>query len=279
MADLKVAASTFPYLYSRSGLDALKHLAGMGFTRFEQMIFPPHCWPAEMSAADRRATRSWLDGEGHRITSFCYPLLDNNPNSVDTLMRQYTLDRYREAFDLAAEWGCPFVVAIPGPVNSLINPPQEWMLDWFVEGMAALVAHAKGTDVTLLLENVPFTFLPTAADMKRTAELIDPSVGINFDVCNSAFINEDVAAALRLLGELTRNVHISDSGTGELTHDRLGTGIVEVAPVAAALREIGYDGITVIEVIADALDPAKDPDGDIRASAAILAEHGWESPG
>ena len=48
------------------------------------------------------------------------------------------------------------------------------MLDWFVEGMKQLVGHAKGTGVQLLLENVPFTFLPTAQDMTETAELIEP---------------------------------------------------------------------------------------------------------
>ena len=275
MAELGVAASTFPFLYSHGGLDAIKHLKSLGYDRFEMMIFPPHCWPVEMSAADRKAYKSWLDGEGSLITSFCYPLLDNNPNGVDRLMRQYTLDRYREAIDLAAEWDCPHVVAIPGPVNSLINPPTQWMVDWFVEGMKALVAHAKGTGVSLLLENVPFTFLPSAQDMKTTAEMIDPSVGVNFDICNSAYIKEDVPGAIRLLGPLVQNVHISDSGYGEFKHDRLGTGIVEPGPAAAALREIGYQGTTVLEIIADALDPKNDPDGDIVASHAILAKNGW----
>lgn len=278
MSELKVAVSTFPYLYSHSGLAAMQHLADMGYRAFEMMIFPPHCWPAELGAAERKATKAWLDGEGMRITSFCYPLLDNNPNSVDRLMRRYTLDRYREAIDLAAEWGCPYVVAIPGPVNSLINPPAEWMREWFVEGMKELVAHAGGTGVTILLENVPFTFLPTAADMKQAAEDIDPSVGVNFDICNSAYIREDVPSAIRLLGPLVRNVHISDSGYGEFKHDRLGTGIVEPAPAAAALREIGYDGMTVLEIIADAVDPRNDPDGDIQKSHAILAGSGWEAP-
>lgn len=275
MTELRVAATTFPYLYSHSGLGALKHLRGMGYDAFEMMIFPPHCWPAEMPASDRREVRAWLDGEGAKITSFCYPLLDNNPNGVDRMMRDYTLARYREAIDLAAEWGCPYVVAIPGPVNSLINPPRQWMFDWFVEGGKALVAHAEGTGVGILLENVPFTFLPSAREMKEVAEAIDPSVGINFDVCNSAFIKEDPAAAIRMLGPLVKNVHISDSGYGEFKHDRLGTGIVDPAPVAAALRDIGYSGMTVLEIIADALDPANDPDGDFRASHAILAKTGW----
>ena len=139
-----------------------KTFARHGDRLFEQMIFPPHCWPRELEAARRSEYRNWLDGEGCRITSFCIPLLDNNPNGTDVLMRKYTLDRYREAVDLAAEWSCPYVVAIPGPVNSLINPPNEWMLDWFVEGMKSLVDHSRNTGVEIILENVPFTYLPTA---------------------------------------------------------------------------------------------------------------------
>ncbi len=276
---MKVAASTFPYLYSHTGLDALKHLHGMGYRLYEQMIFPPHCWPRELSRPERKECREWLDGEGARITSFCIPLLDNNPNGVDVLMREYTLDRYREAIDLAAEWGCPYVVAIPGPVNSLINPPHRWMLDWFVEGVKSLVAHAKGTGVEVILENVPFTYLPTAQDMLDTANLIGPDVGINFDVCNSAYIREDVPGAIRLLGDRIRNVHISDSGYGEFKHERLGTGVVDVKATGDALREIGYGEITVLEIIADALQPDEDPDADIPASHSILAEAGWEPLG
>lgn len=274
MSSLQVAASTFPFLYSHTGLDALKHLHGMGYRKFEMMIFPPHCWPAEMSAADRANYKAWLDGEGGEITSFCYPLLDNNPNSTDKIMRDYTLDRYREAIDLAAEWNCPYVVAIPGPIGTLINPPQQWMVDWFIEGMKTLVDHAKGTGVRLLLENVPFTFLPSAQDMKDTAAAIG-DVGVNFDICNSAYIKEDVGAAIRLLGDLVENVHISDSGYEIFKHDRLGTGIVEPKPAFEALRDIGYDKMTVLEIITDANDPGADPDGDIRASHAILAEAGW----
>ena len=274
---MQVAASTFPFLYAMSGHDALRHLHGMGYRAFEMMIFPPHCWPSELGDA-RREVGTWLDGEGARITSFCYPLLDNNPNATCKTMRAYTLDRYREAIDLAAEWNCPYVVAIPGPVNSLINPPVPWMRDWFVEGMQALVRHADGTGVKLLLENVPFTFLPTAQDMKDTAALVGPEVGINYDVCNGAYIKEDVGEAIRMLGDLVENVHISDSGYEEFVHARLGTGIVDPAPAAEALRDIGYDKMTVLEIITDANQPGADPDGDLRASHEILARHGWASP-
>lgn len=279
MSQLDVAASTFPFLYSHTGLDALKHLRGLGYDQFELLIFPPHCWPRELSAEQRREYVAWLDGEGARVTSFCYPLLDNNPNGVDTLMREYTLDRYREAIDMAAEFKCPYVIAIPGPVNSLINPPHEWMLEWFVDGMKQLVEHARGTGVQLLLENVPFAFLPTAQDLKNTAALIGPEIGINFDVCNSAYIKEDVPAMIHMLGDLIKNVHMSDTGFEEFKHDRLGTGIVEPAPAGKALAEIGYAGTTVLEIITDVLAPGADPDADIIASHGILAESSWKALG
>ena len=276
MTKLKVAVSTFPFLYSHSGIGALDHLASFGYRAFEMMIFPPHCWPADMSLRERNAMRAKLDGEGMKITSFCYPLLDNNPNSVDRLMRRYTLDRYKEAIELASDWGSPYVCAIPGPINSLINPPDAWMRNWFVEGMNELVEYAKGSQIEIILENVPFTFLPTADDMLKVANDIDASVGLNFDVCNSAYIREDYAAAIRKLGKRVKNVHISDTGFGEFKHARLGTGIVDPAPAAQALKDIGYDGYTVLEIITDAARAGNDPDGDIRASHDILAGHGWE---
>ncbi len=279
MTDLTVAASTFPFLYSHDGLGALQHLHSLGYDTYELMIFPPHCWPRELSAAQRKAYVDWLSGEGTKVSSFCIPLLDNNPNGVDKLMREYTLDRYREAIDFAAELSCPYVVAIPGPVNSLINPPHDWMLNWFVEGMKQLVDHAKGTGVQLLLENVPFTYLPTAQDMVDTAALVGPEVGINYDICNAAFIKEDPAEAIRKMGNLVKNIHISDSGYEEFKHEKLGTGIVEPGPVYKALTDIGYTGVTVLEIITDALQPGADPEGDIKASHAILAEAGWPALG
>lgn len=274
MSHLPVAASTFPFLYSNSGLDALKHLKGLGYTDFELMIFPPHCWPSLLSGDERKAYKTWLDGEGARITSFCYPLIDNNPNSPDPHMRQYTLDRYKEAIDFAAELNCPYVVMIPGVYGGLIDPPKDWLDDWFVESAKKVVAHAQGTGVRILLENVPFTHRPSVQDMVDLCGRIG-DIGVNYDVCNGAYIKEDPADAIRLLGDLCENVHISDSPADVFKHERLGTGIVDPAPVAQALKDIGYDKLTVLEMISDANLPGTDPDGDIRASHDILARHGW----
>ncbi len=36
--------------------------------------------------------------------------------------------------------------------------------------------------------------------------------------------------------------------------------------------------MTVLEIIADAMNPKNTPDADIKASHAVLARHGWEKP-
>jgi hypothetical protein len=52
-----------PFLYSHGGLDALKHLKSLGYDTYELMIFPPHCWPRELTVADKRDYKAWLNGE------------------------------------------------------------------------------------------------------------------------------------------------------------------------------------------------------------------------
>jgi hypothetical protein len=46
--------------------------------------------------------------------------------------------------------------------------------------------------------------------------------------------------------------------------------------VAEALNDIGYDGVTVLEIISDALQAGTDPDGDFITSHKILAGSGWQ---
>ena len=117
------------------------------------------------------------------------------------------------------------------------------------------------------------------------AEAVHPGYGFLSE--NAAFVQvlEDhgitfigpSAEHIRMMGDKVKNVHISDSGYEEFLHTRLGTGIVEPGPVAEALNDIGYDGVTVLEIITDALQPGTDPDTDIITSHQILADAGWQS--
>ena len=83
-------------------------------------------------------------------------------------------------------------------------------------------------------------------------------------------------AAICMIGDNIKNVHISDNGYEEFPHTRLGTGIVQPGPVVEALNEIGYDPVTFLKIFTDALQPGAYPEKDIITSHQILADSGWQ---
>jgi len=68
-------------------------------------------------------------------------------------------------------------------------------------------------------------------------------------------------------------IHLSDSTRSAWQHDPIGTGSVDFRTVATTLREIGYTGTSIIEIISES------PERDIAEGNRRLAEFGWECPG
>ena len=191
-----------------------------------------------MTSAERGEIKTVLEDRGLRVTSFCYPLMDNNPNSPCKHMRAYTKDRYREIIDFAGELRCRNVCIIPGVVTKLIDPPFEWARDWFVEALDELGEHAQGVGVDLAVENVPFALLPTVDQCLDAIERCGrDNVGMNYDVCNAVCVKEDPADGIRKIGkDRLCNVHISDTPRDRMLHARLGTGVVDPAPIAQGVE-------------------------------------------
>jgi sugar phosphate isomerase/epimerase len=73
----------------------------------------------------------------------------------------------------------------------------------------------------------------------------------------------DVAGALRAAGDKVGHVHFADTN-----RQAIGWGHLDVAPIAAALKEINYDGYISAEVI-----PL--PDGDAAARQTIESFRKW----
>ena len=47
--------NTFSYLWSATAIEAIAELVDNGYVTFEVPISSPHCWPEEISAAERSA--------------------------------------------------------------------------------------------------------------------------------------------------------------------------------------------------------------------------------
>ena len=116
---------------------------------------------------------------------------------------------------------------------------------------------------------------PHATDVMRALDALDDdSVGILYDFANGTFVGDDPCADLHLVKDRLGMVDASDTGTEVFRHGPIGTGIVPFERIADTLREIGYQGVTALEMIVK-----DDPDTAFRDSHAKMVQWGWEPLG
>jgi sugar phosphate isomerase/epimerase len=266
------AVNTYSYIQDYSAEDCLRRLAGMGATAFELMMYPGHCWPNELDAGQRRELARLCRDNGWRFTSFNMPNVDLNLAAASVEMRKYTLAILRGVFELAGDLGSPAVVIGPGKPNPLFPLPKERMLGWFFEALDELVPLAEKSGVAILVENMPFAFLPQAAEvMAALARYGHDEIGVVYDVANAVFIGEDLAQGFEQVRSRLRLVHLSDTGREAYRHDPVGRGIVPFREVAALLSSAGYRELPVLEIVSRA------PETDLPDSVRKLSEMGWKT--
>lgn len=259
--------NTYSYMYGMTAGQCLSHLMEQGYRRVELMMFPGHLWPAELSPAERQELRRFAGAEGIEITGLNQPNMDLNLTGATPEMRAYTLALMRGGLELAADLGSTALVIGPGKPNGLLPLPRETTLAWFHDGLATLNAVGKRLGVQLLVENMPMSILPRAADlMTALAEHGDDRVGIAYDIANAAFLQEDLAESLALLKPRLKAVHLSDTRADVPEHRAFDTpqGIVPLATLAQSIRDLDLGSALVFEII------STNPDADLKQSAAAL---------
>ena len=265
------AINTYSYTLDHGAAGCLSHLADQGYTEFELMMYPGHIWPLDSARATRDALAALLAERGLRIHTLNQPNVDLNLAAATPEMRAYTLAVIRATVELAGELGAPGVVIGPGKYNPLFPAPRERLTGWFHEALDDLVPLAKRAGTKILVENMPFAFLPGAGELMEALQGYDiAEVGVVYDIANAAFVREDIAEGLRLTGPRLEMVHVSDTGREVYRHDPVGQGTIDFRAVGAQLQEAGYRGPLVLEII------SRSPDGDFRESIQALAEAGWE---
>lgn len=265
--------NTYSYTLDRSALDCVNHLADQGYRGVELMMYPGHLWPTETDTAGRRAIRQACDRRGVRVISINMPNIDLNIAGASPEMREYSLGLLSQFVRIAGDVGAASVVVGPGKANPLFAPPRQELMDRFFAALDRLFPIAEEAGVRILVENMPFAFLPSAADLVAALDQYgNERIGIIYDVANGHFIGESPVEGLRAVKDRLGLVHFSDTGRSVYKHDPIGMGDVPFASVPPVLQEIGYAEMPVLEVI------SRDPDAETRDSAERLAGLGyaWE---
>jgi len=268
---MRIGINTMSFMWRASAQDALETLAREGYRRFEIMAQPPHFDPM-MDPAQAQAFARFLRDAGLAVESINLPSLDQNMGSASRSMREYSIGLYERLIGIATTIGAEAIITVTGRVNPLISPSRQDLEGWFEESFARVLRVAERAGIKLLLENIPIGVFPTATQMIAFADRIgSPHVGICYDIANAHFIGEDVAAGVHAVKSRLGIVHLSDTYQDKWRHDPIGTGSCDFAGFAEALREIGYDKTSMLEIVAE------DAVEEIVRSHRKASQWGWAS--
>jgi sugar phosphate isomerase/epimerase len=267
---LHLSGCTYTWLHQEPLEHALAALADHGFTTFELTTASPHLFTRHCGPYERARLKRLLGSLGLRPVSVNPSYADINVISTNPEIQRISEQQIASEIDLAHELGAEFVVLIPGRRHQLSPAPADAAIAVLHGVLERLAARAEHLGVTLTLENSPYGFLGTSAEQLEIVERFDsPHLGLTYDVANALAI-EDPCDALRHIAGRLRLVHVSDTWTDRWAHTSVGRGEVDFAAFAATLREVGYAGTTVYELVDG--EPAEPR---LRADLAALEKAGW----
>lgn len=268
---LPLAGCTFGWLHQAPLADALRSLSAGGVGQIELTTAPPHLFTRHFGRYERQELARLLRRLGLGVVSVNPSYADINLISTNPEIREISERQLAAEIELAADLGAGYVVVIPGRRHALAPAPDEAARAVLGEGLARLTGRAEALGITIALENSPYGYLGSAADLLGVVkDLGSPRLGVAYDVAN-ALAQEDPADGVARLGEHLVLAHVSDTWRDRWAHTSVGRGEVDFAAFAAALSSAGFSGPTVYELV-----DGEDPEPRLAADFGALRAAGWE---
>ena len=200
--------------------------------------------------ADVSELKKLADDTGIRISSIggivsftIYPLTAQDPQTA-----RKSMDAVKKMLDSARILGADTVLVIPGMLTA--DMEYQAAYDLAQERVARLAAHAP--DIQLAVENVWNGMLYSPLEMSRFVDETGcGNVGVYFDIANARRFGWP-QQWIRTLGRRIRQFHCKDYRMAVDTINgftNLLDGDVDWPEVVSAIRETGYDGEMVVELV------------------------------
>jgi sugar phosphate isomerase/epimerase len=270
---LPLSGCSFGWLHHAPLPSALHALAQHGIRTLELTTAPPHLFTRYFGRYERRELLRLLRALDLRVVSVNPSFTDINLISTNPEIRDISERQLTAEIELAADLGASYVVVIPGRRHGLAPAPDDAAEAVLHEGLGRLLDRARQLGITITLENSPYGYLGTSAELLRIAGRWDvPHLRLVYDVAN-ALAQEDPAEGVQKAAPYLALAHVSDTWRDRWAHTSVGRGDVDFPAFAQALRDIGFTGTTVYELV-----DGEDPGPRLQADLAALRAAGW-SPG
>ena len=231
--------------------DVFRYAARLGYAGVEIAPFTLANSVTEISPADREAIRQSAQRHGIEIAGIHWLLVKPEGlylNHPDAAIRERTSDYFCALVEFCADiGGRRMVIGSPKQRNLLpgVSPAQGQA--WALETFTAPLARAVAREVTLCLEPLgpaETNFINTAAEaiafVQRAAS---PQLKIILDVKAMSSEAKPIPQIIRESWPHFAHFHANDPNL-----KGPGFGNVDFHPIAAALKEVGYNGFVSVEV-------------------------------
>lgn len=267
-----IGINTYAYAWTTPAVDCVRRLADIGYRTFELLVQPPHLALEDFDPTARRELAAALGSVRATDCTMNLPSLDHNLASPWPQVRAASVGMFKQTIDLASDLNIAWLVTVPGRMSPFAPPSVADRTNWMRESIEKLLPHARSRGVKLAIENIPIASFPDAVSLgKFVRSFGSPDVAVCYDAANAHFIGESPGEGVRQLADLLRIAHVSDTKRTIWRHGPVGTGTVPFAEFADALRDIGFNGPTMMEIVAD------DPEAALTRSHDILASVGFPS--
>jgi sugar phosphate isomerase/epimerase len=185
---------------------------------------------------------------------------------ANTTVRCRAINYIADLIDVAGQFQAPVIIgSMQGRWGDGVS--REQALQWLSEALNELGDRAARRNVPVLYEflnryetNLFNAVEPTLAFLRN---LRSQNVKLLCDLFHMNIEERDIASALRLAGSQVGHVHFADTN-----RHAIGSGHLDVQPIASALRDIRYGGFISAEIL-----PL--PDADIAAKQEMDAFRKW----
>jgi sugar phosphate isomerase/epimerase len=231
--------------------DVFSYCAKIGYDAVEVAPFTLAKYVTDIPAAERVRIREAAAGAGIAISGIHWVLVQAEGmylTSPDIATRERTAKYFCDLVDFCADIGGKIIVVGSPKQRSLlpgVTAEQAWA--WAAEVFRPAVKRGEERGVTICFEPLPAedtNFINTAEEaVKFTRELGSPNFKVILDVRAMSHEAKPVPQIIRESKGEFAYVHANDKNL-----KGPGFGDVDFGPIAAALREVGYDGMVSVEV-------------------------------